>query len=36
MARRVPAIRRAGPAQWKPTVGISGPATVSVEFDAGH
>jgi len=34
MARRMRNLRRAGPAQWKPMVGISGPAELPVEFDA--
>ena len=36
MARRMPGLRRAGPAPWKPTFGISGPATLPVEFEPGH
>lgn len=35
MARRMPNIRRAGPAPWKPLGGLSGPATLPVEFDRG-
>jgi hypothetical protein len=27
--------RRVGPAVWKPIVGITGPATLPIEFDAG-
>jgi cytochrome P450 len=34
MARRMRNLRRAGPASWKPMVGISGPAVLPVEFDA--
>jgi cytochrome P450 len=34
MARRMRNLRRAGPASWKPMVGISGPAGLPVEFDA--
>jgi cytochrome P450 len=34
MARRMPNIRRAGPVPWKPLTGISGPATLPVEFTA--
>jgi cytochrome P450 len=34
MARRMHNLRRAGPASWKPMVGISGPAELPVEFDA--
>ncbi len=33
MARRMPNLRRDGRAQWKPMVGISGPATLPVAFD---
>lgn len=36
MARRMPGLRRAGPAPWKPTFGISGPSTLPVEFEPGH
>ncbi len=32
MARRMPNIRRTGPATWKPMTGITGPATLPVEF----
>ena len=34
MARRMRNLRHAGPASWKPMVGISGPAELPVEFDA--
>ena len=34
MARRMPNLRRAGRAQWKPIVGITGPAVLPVQFDA--
>jgi cytochrome P450 len=34
MARRMPNLRRAGGASWKPLVGICGPAVLPVEFDA--
>jgi cytochrome P450 len=34
MARRMRNLHRAGPAPWKPLVGISGPAVLPVEFDA--
>jgi cytochrome P450 len=34
MARRMRNLRRAGPAPWKPLVGISGPDMLPVEFDA--
>jgi cytochrome P450 len=36
LARRMPCIRRTGPAPWKPVIGITGPITLPVEFDAGH
>ena len=36
MARRMPNIRHAGPAPWKPLSGLSGPATLPVEFDPGY
>lgn len=32
MARRMPEIRRAGPTPWKPMMGISGPASLPIEF----
>ncbi|OBG55216.1 cytochrome P450 [Mycobacterium sp. E735] len=32
MARRMPDARRTGPAPWKPLTGLSGPATLPVEF----
>jgi cytochrome P450 len=34
MTRRMRNVRRSGPAPWKPMVGITGPATLPVEFDA--
>ena len=34
MASRMHNLRRDGLAQWKPMVGISGPATLPVAFDA--
>ena len=34
MASRMPNLRRDGLAQWKPLLGISGPATLPVAFDA--
>ena len=34
MADRMRNLRRAGPAQWKPIVGITGPAVLPVQFDA--
>jgi cytochrome P450 len=36
MAQRMPNPRRTGPAPWKPLSGLSGPATLPIEFDAGH
>jgi cytochrome P450 len=36
IARRMPNIRRAGTAPWKPLTGLSGPATLPVEFDPGY
>jgi cytochrome P450 len=36
MSRRMPNIRRTGPAPWKSVFGISGPMTLPVEFDPGH
>jgi cytochrome P450 len=36
MARRMPGLRRAGPAPWRPMIGITGPTAVPVEFDLGH
>ena len=34
MSRRMRNLRRAGPAQWKPILGITGPAVLPIEFDA--
>jgi cytochrome P450 len=34
MAHRMRNLRRAGPTQWKPIVGITGPAVLPVQFDA--
>ena len=34
MARRMPKPRRVGPAPWKPLTGISGPITLTIEFEA--
>lgn len=34
MARRMPGLRRNGPAPWKPVMGTSGPATLPVTFDS--
>jgi cytochrome P450 len=36
ITRRMPNARRSGPAPWKPLIGISGPTTLPIEFDAGH
>jgi cytochrome P450 len=36
ITRRLPNPRRSGPAPWKPLVGITGPTTLPIEFDAGH
>ena len=36
ITRRMPNPRRTGPAPWKPLLGITGPTTVPIEFDAGH
>lgn len=36
MTRRMPNIRRTGPAPWKPMTTISGPITLPVEFEPGH
>jgi len=36
MTRRMPNVRRTGPAPWKPLTGLSGPATLPIEFDTGH
>jgi cytochrome P450 len=36
MTRRMPNPRRSGPAPWKPLMGITGPTTLPIEFDAGH
>jgi cytochrome P450 len=34
ITRRMPNPRRGGPAPWKPLMGISGPTTLPIEFDA--
>ncbi len=34
MARRMPKPRRVGPAPWKPLSGISGPITLTIEFES--
>jgi cytochrome P450 len=36
MAHRMPNLRRTGPAPWPSMIGITGPATLPIEFDAGH
>jgi cytochrome P450 len=36
MTRRMPNVRRSGPAPWKPLTALSGPVTLPIEFDAGH
>jgi hypothetical protein len=36
ITRRMPTPRRSGPAPWKPLIGITGPATLPIEFDPGH
>jgi hypothetical protein len=36
ITRLVPNPHRAGPAPWKPLLGITGPTTLPIEFDAGH
>jgi cytochrome P450 len=36
MARRMPNARPSGPGPWKPLLGITGPTTLPIEFDAGH
>ena len=36
MAARMPAIRRTGPAPWKPVIGITGPITLPVQFEPEH
>ena len=36
ITRRMPNPRRTGPAPWKPLIGITGPTTLPIEFDAGH
>ncbi len=36
ITRRMPNPHRAGPAPWKPLVGITGPTTLPIEFDPGH
>jgi cytochrome P450 len=36
ITRRLPNPRRSSPAPWKPLMGITGPTTLPIEFDAGH
>jgi cytochrome P450 len=36
ITRRMPNPHRGGPAPWKPLMGITGPTTLPIEFDAGH
>jgi cytochrome P450 len=36
MTQRMPNAHRTGPAPWKPPTGLSGPATLPIEFDPGH
>ena len=36
ITRRMPNPRRTGPAPWKTIIGITGPTTLPIEFDAGH
>ena len=36
ITRRMPNPRSSGPAPWKPLVGITGPTSLPIEFDAGH
>ncbi|MDT5126043.1 MAG: hypothetical protein QOH54_1687 [Mycobacterium sp.] len=36
LARRMPNLRRTGPAPWKPITDIAGPTTLPIEFAAGH
>ncbi len=36
ITQRMPNPHRTGPAPWKPLVGITGPATLPIAFDAGH
>ena len=36
LARRLPGIVRTGDAPWKPVMGISGPLSLPVRFEAGH
>ncbi len=36
ITRRMPNPRRTGPAPWKTIIGITGPTTLPIEFDAAH
>ena len=36
ITRRMPNLRRTGPAPWRPPTELSGPTTLPVEFEAGH
>jgi cytochrome P450 len=36
LPKRMPNVRRTGPAPWKPMTGLSGPLTLPIEFDRGH
>jgi cytochrome P450 len=36
ITRRMPNARPSGPGPWKPLLGITGPTTLPIEFDAGH
>ncbi|OBI80532.1 cytochrome P450 [Mycobacterium asiaticum] len=36
LARRMPDARRAGPAPWKPMMGMSGPTSLTIEFGPGR
>lgn len=36
LARRMPGLRRTGPAPWKPITDLSGPTTLPVAFKPGH
>jgi cytochrome P450 len=36
LARRMPNLRRTGPAPWKSIFEISGPTTLPIAFEAGH
>jgi cytochrome P450 len=36
LARRMPKLRRTGPAPWRSIFEISGPTTLPIAFEAGH